>query len=124
MSYVNHRLHRLVADWPGLARIGAASLRAELAARPSDQALRALIAELCTSSAEFRDAWPLQEVHRFRSQNLTLRDAALGTLHLEIDKLVPNDDASATIVVYSPTDAESRARLPTWIAAASSTMPR
>ena len=32
-----------------------------------------------------------------------------------------NDDASATVVVYSPTDAESRARLPLWVAAASST---
>ncbi|GEC09202.1 transcriptional regulator [Streptomyces spinoverrucosus] len=54
--------HHFIADWDGATNATAALLRAEAGRYPQDKALRELIGELSTVSAEFRTRWAAHNV--------------------------------------------------------------
>ncbi|WP_436949797.1 helix-turn-helix transcriptional regulator [Streptomyces sp. SudanB52_2052] len=60
--FLDDTSHDFIEDWDGAARTTAALLRAEAGRYPHDRALRALVGELSTVSAEFRTRWAAHDV--------------------------------------------------------------
>lgn len=77
-----------VADWEGALAATVALLRAEAGRYPHDKALRELIGELCTTSAEFRTRWAAHDVR----------------IHHGGVKQFQHPDAGPLKLVYQPLD--------------------
>lgn len=71
-----------VADWEGALATTVAMLRAEAGRYPYDKALRELIGELCTMSAEFRTRWAAHDVRVHHSGVKQLQHPDAGPLKL------------------------------------------
>lgn len=80
--------HAFAADWDGAAMTTAALLRAEAGRYPNDKALRELLGELSTLSAEFRIQWA--------SHNVRIHHGGVKRFH--------HPDAGDLELTYQPLD--------------------
>lgn len=110
-------------DWEGAVDITAALLRAEAGRYPEDKALRELIGELSTVSAEFRTRWASHQVRVHHGGAKRLRHPDVGLLELTYQPLdLPisaREAHSLTIYTAEPgTPDEDRLKLlASWAAA-------
>jgi hypothetical protein len=97
-------------QWPGVADEVAALLRDSLDRHEQDAAFRSIVGELSATSRAFAEAWADESVpvqtgsHRFPND-------AVGTLRLTYHQLMMPDNYDDTLVVWRPSDEESRAAL-------------
>ena len=70
------------------------------------------IRRLCSLSREFADLWARHEVANAQSRTLSFLNPQAGLLRLVSSELELPSLPEARIVVYTPADADSRARLP------------
>jgi transcriptional regulator with XRE-family HTH domain len=70
------------------------------------------IRRLSSLSREFADLWARHEVSNAQSRTLSFRNPQAGVLRLVSSELELPNFPEARIVVYTPADADSRARLP------------
>jgi transcriptional regulator with XRE-family HTH domain len=70
------------------------------------------IRRLSSLSREFADLWARHEVTKPERRILTYQHPRAGTLHLAASELDVPDLPEARVIVYTPLDAETRARLP------------
>ncbi|NEA98744.1 helix-turn-helix transcriptional regulator [Streptomyces sp. SID13726] len=108
--------HDFLDDWGVSASLTVSLLRAESGRYPDDTALRALVGELATRSAEFRTRWDAHEVrvHHGGVKSFHHPDAGLLTLTYQpLDLPVSSHEAhSLTIYTAEPgTPDEDRLRL-------------
>ncbi|GAA0811929.1 helix-turn-helix transcriptional regulator [Spirilliplanes yamanashiensis] len=76
------------ADWDAAADTTVALLRAEAGRYPNDKALRELVGELSTVSAEFRTRWAAHDVRLHHGGVKRFRHHAVGSLELTYYPLV------------------------------------
>jgi transcriptional regulator with XRE-family HTH domain len=86
--------HGFVADWDSAANTTAALLRAEAGRYPDDKALRELVGELSTLSAEFRTRWA--------THNVRIHHGGVKRFH--------HPDAGPLELTYQPLDLPISAR--------------
>jgi hypothetical protein len=70
------------------------------------------IRRLSSLSREFTDLWALHEVANWESRNLTYLHPQAGELRLAVTELEVPDMPEARIMVYTPKDDDTRARMP------------
>jgi hypothetical protein len=70
------------------------------------------IRRLASLSSEFADLWARHEVADVEPRTLTYLHPQAGELHLAVSELAVPDMPEARIVVYTPRDADTRARMP------------
>ncbi|MCX4580719.1 helix-turn-helix transcriptional regulator [Streptomyces sp. NBC_01571] len=105
-----------VADWHGALGATVALLRAEAGRYPHDKALRELIGELCTTSAEFRTRWAAHDVRIHHGGVKQFQHPDAGTVELVYQPLdlpiSPREVHSLTIYTAEPdTPDEDRLKL-------------
>ena len=85
-------------------RVTASELRTALSRYPHDDYLRALLAELTTSSPTFRDYWERGEVIAWRSATKRLRHPTHGRVTYDIE-LLQDPERDHWVMLYTPRDA-------------------
>ncbi|WP_369170924.1 helix-turn-helix transcriptional regulator [Streptomyces sp. R28] len=108
--------HDFVDDWDGAANITVALLRAEAGRYPNDRALRELVGELSTVSAEFRTRWAAHNVRIHHGGVKRFHHPEAGSLELTYQPLdLPmsaHEAHSLTIYTAEPgTSDEDRLKL-------------
>lgn len=122
MSLMSDVFHELLPDWPRTVKAGVPYLRAVAADQPGDQRLRAVIADVSQSSAEFREAWELWEVRRSipHAEEAQIHHPTFEDMHLQVFELDLRGQPPVTVIVLYPADEQSRDRLRRWLAATGS----
>ncbi|WP_328296604.1 helix-turn-helix transcriptional regulator [Streptomyces sp. NBC_00435] len=100
-----------MTDMPAARRLMAAKFRASMAEHLAEPAWKALLARLEAASPEFREVWARHEVVGPGGRAKYLRNAQVGTLHLEQTNLWLGPAAGPRVVAYVPLDERSRERL-------------
>ncbi|MEU9152434.1 helix-turn-helix transcriptional regulator [Streptomyces sp. NPDC048417] len=98
-------------DRPVRAREHVANLRAVAAARPTDPAPGALVAELRAHSQEFADLWAQHEVSVRRAATKRFRHPAVGLLELDCEVLLAADHNQLLVIHTARPGTESHERL-------------
>ncbi|NHI17543.1 helix-turn-helix domain-containing protein [Microbacterium excoecariae] len=117
-TFLDPRAQTFYADWAQARRMTAAMLRLEVGRNPLDEELTALIGELSTRSAHFRQDWAAHDVHEHRSGVKTFNHPGVGAIQVAFDGWqLPGEDG-LSIVTYSAgpgtPDADRLALLPAW----------
>jgi transcriptional regulator with XRE-family HTH domain len=100
------------AEYDAHIRYMVARLRAAYGRHVGDPDWEEDIRRLASMSREFADLWARHEVAEAEPRNLTYLHPRAGTLSLAISELHVPDMPDARIMVYTPRDAETRARMP------------
>jgi MmyB-like transcription regulator ligand binding domain len=79
---------------------------------PGDRDWEEDIRRLSSLSREFTDLWARHEVADAEPRTLTFQHPQAGTLRLAVSELKVPDMPEARIMVYTPRDADTRARMP------------
>jgi len=91
-------------DWDEATDIAVSGLREVAGSASNDPAMRALIDELSTRSARFRELWARAEVG-YREGILHVRHPLVGELYLRRNRLsVPNSGGQHVILFYADPD--------------------
>ncbi|MEU5311835.1 helix-turn-helix transcriptional regulator [Streptomyces sp. NPDC021562] len=98
-------------DRPARAREHVAHLRAVAAARPTDPAPAALVAELRSGSEEFARLWATHEVAVRRATTKRFRHPAVGLLELDCEVLLNADTHQQLVIHTARPGTESHERL-------------
>ncbi|MFI5493733.1 helix-turn-helix domain-containing protein [Actinoplanes sp. NPDC051859] len=109
---VDPQVSALYADWPAKVRDIAAYLRLDAARHPDDARTRALLAELCAASPEFRAAWDDHDLNEKTHGGYVYLHPQAGRLELGFEALrLPDDPDQALIVHTAPDGSDAVARL-------------
>ena len=107
-------------DHDRIARDMAAKLRMEAGRNPQDEELIALIGELSTRSALFRQRWASQDVRFHRSGHKRLHHPVVGPLDLDVESMELSTDPGLLLSVYTApagtASADGLALLASWAA--------
>ncbi|HEY2203034.1 MAG TPA: hypothetical protein VGH99_00970 [Pseudonocardia sp.] len=104
-------LSRLYVNRELVIREGIADLRAAWAARPGDEGLARLVADLTAQSEDFARLWALRDVRVNGRGRKSLNHPRVGPLTVEFEALTPLQDPDQRIVVYRAADAASQRAL-------------
>jgi transcriptional regulator with XRE-family HTH domain len=91
---------RFYPDWPTVAKVNAALLRAELGRTPEDDRLTDLIDELSDRSDVFRSFWNDHDVAEHRAGRTQIRHPVVGHLDLAYEAMQLTADVGLTMVAY------------------------
>jgi SAM-dependent methyltransferase len=100
------------AEYDSQVRYMVARLRAAYARHIGDPEWEEDIRRLASMSREFAELWARHEVAEVEPRTLTYLHPRAGTLSLAVSELNLPDLSEARIVVYTPRDDETRARMP------------
>ncbi|MFD2077566.1 Helix-turn-helix domain-containing protein [Actinopolymorpha cephalotaxi] len=115
-QFLDPRAHDYYPDWDGAANITAALLRSEAGRHPYDKALRELVGELSTVSADFRSRWAAHDVriHRSGVKSFLHPDVGLVEITYHSMQLSPSENEVLDMTIYTAepgSDSEDRLRL-------------
>ncbi|MEU7032870.1 helix-turn-helix domain-containing protein [Streptomyces sp. NPDC046237] len=109
LAFTNDEWRAAVAELPDVTRAMAGKFRASMAEHLAEPAWKALLHRLETASPEFREIWARHEVVAQGGRTKIIRNAHVGTLHLEHTNTWLGPTSGPRLVTYVPVDAESRA---------------
>lgn len=99
--FLDPRAKDYYVDWPLARRMTTAMLRLEAGRDPLNGKLTALIGELSTLSAQFREDWAAQDVHEHRTGQKAFRHPAVGQVEVTFDVFEMPGEPGLSIVTYS-----------------------
>jgi transcriptional regulator with XRE-family HTH domain len=99
-------------EYEGQVRYMVARLRSAYGRHVGDPDWEEDIRRLASMSREFSELWARHEVAEAEPRTLTYRHPRAGTLSLAVSELNLPDLPDARIVVYTPRDDDTRARMP------------
>ncbi|KOU40218.1 helix-turn-helix domain-containing protein [Streptomyces sp. WM6378] len=111
LAFTNPDWRASVVDVAEMNRVMAAKFRASMAEHLAEPAWKALLARLTGASQEFREVWARHEVVNQGGKTKYLRNAHVGLLSVEHTNLWLGPSAGPRVVMYVPTDDETRGRL-------------
>ena len=100
-----------IVNWSQFAAASVAGLRRDLARRPGDRALIALIAELRSTEPSFEQWWSDHEVREFERATKIIQHPAAGTLEFGIEFLTSPSEPDQSLIVYTVEDGSSTAEI-------------
>lgn len=100
-------------DWEGVARFVVAAFRADVARAGVASKAEGLVAELCSSSADFEAMWRSNDVRGYGAGLKRLRHHALGPMSFEYSSFIVDGRPDLSLVVYNPATPEDADRLTT-----------
>lgn len=100
-----------IVNWSQFAAAAVANLRRDLARRPRDRALNALIDELRSSEPCFEQWWSDHEVREFERATKIIQHPAAGTLEFGIEFLTSPTSPAQSLIVYTVEDGSSTAKI-------------
>lgn len=100
-------------DWEGVARFVVAAFRADVARAGVASKAEGLVAELCSSSADFEAMWRSNDVRGYGAGLKRLRHHALGPMSFEYSSFIVDGRPDLSLVVYNPATQEDADRLTT-----------
>ncbi|MDV6303730.1 MULTISPECIES: helix-turn-helix transcriptional regulator [Rhodococcus] len=100
-----------IVNWSQFAAAAVANLRRDLARRPRDRALTALIDELRSSEPCFEQWWSDHEVREFERATKIIQHPAAGTLEFGIEFLTSPSEPTQSLIVYTVEDGSSTAKI-------------
>jgi transcriptional regulator with XRE-family HTH domain len=110
--FVHNEARRHFLNFDREAGLLVATLRASYGQHLKEPAWNEFISELCERSEEFAELWARQEVASPGSRTKHFLHPDAGLLRLRSTSLAVADMPEARVVVYTPTDEETRQRLP------------
>jgi transcriptional regulator with XRE-family HTH domain len=110
--FVHDEARRHFLNFDREAGLLVATLRASYGQHLREPAWNEFISELCERSEEFAELWARQEVASPGSRTKHFLHPDAGLLRLRSTSLAVADMPEARVVVYTPTDEETRQRLP------------
>ncbi|MFD7321202.1 helix-turn-helix domain-containing protein [Streptomyces sp. NPDC059875] len=111
LAFTNDDWRAAVAELPDVTRSMAGKFRASMAEHLAEPTWKALLHRLEAASPEFREIWARHEVVAQGGRTKIIRNAQVGTLHLEHTNLWLGPTSGPRLVTYVPVDEESRAGL-------------
>ncbi|MFE5937710.1 helix-turn-helix transcriptional regulator [Streptomyces sp. NPDC056470] len=111
LAFTHEEWRAAVAELPDVTRAMAGKFRASMAEHLAEPAWKALLHRLETASPEFREIWARHEVVAQGGRTKIIRNAHVGTLHLEHTNVWLGPTSGPRLVTYVPVDQESRAGL-------------
>ncbi|OZE43580.1 transcriptional regulator [Rhodococcus sp. 05-2254-6] len=100
-----------IVNWSQFAAAAVANLRRDLARRPGDGVLTALIDELRSSEPCFEQWWSDHEVREFERATKIIQHPAAGTLEFGIEFLIAPSEPGQSLIVYTVEDGSSTAKI-------------
>ncbi|OZE15684.1 transcriptional regulator [Rhodococcus sp. 05-2255-3B1] len=100
-----------IVNWSQFAAASVAGLRRDLARRPGDRALTALIDELRSAEPCFEQWWSDHEVREFERATKIIQHPAAGTLEFGIEFLTSPSEPDQSLIVYTVEDGSSTAEI-------------
>ncbi|KZF00421.1 transcriptional regulator [Rhodococcus sp. EPR-279] len=100
-----------IVNWSQFAAAAVANLRRDLARRPGDRTLTALIDELRSSEPCFEQWWSDHEVREFERATKIIQHPAAGTLEFGIEFLTSPSEPGQSLIVYTVEDGSSTAKI-------------
>jgi transcriptional regulator with XRE-family HTH domain len=100
-----------IVNWSQFAAAAVANLRRELARRPGDRALTALIDELRSTEPFFEQWWSDHEVREFERATKIIQHPSAGTLEFGIEFLTSPSEPGQSLIVYTVEDGSSTAKI-------------
>ena len=120
--FLDSRAHDYYADWPLACSLIAAMLRYQAGRDPLNADLTALIGELATRSARFRQDWADQDVHEHRTGSKVYRHPEVGELELNYDVFELPGEPGLSIGTYTATPGSPSADKLALLASSAATM--
>ncbi|MGW7258293.1 helix-turn-helix transcriptional regulator [Streptomyces sp. NPDC054834] len=111
LVYTDPYLHELIADWEVSRRLLLAEFRAESGPRLGEPPYAHLIGRLLKTSEAFRTDWSIRDIEVFTSRERVFHHPVVGSLRLEQHRLAPSDHPDVRVVIYTPVDPDTAARL-------------
>ncbi|KPI02585.1 helix-turn-helix domain protein [Actinobacteria bacterium OK074] len=102
----------LLVDWHDDTRRLIAEYRVAAARHAGHPRFDQLTQSLLDASGEFREGWAEHDVGVFRPTRKEFDHPALGRFTFDYAKLASGEDSEAKVVVYLPSDEETRGKLP------------
>lgn len=99
--FLDPRARDYYVDWAMARRTVAAMMRLEAGRNPLDADLTALIGELSSLSAAFREDWARHDVHEHRTGVKSFRHPDVGLVEVSFDVFETPGESGLTIVTYS-----------------------
>ncbi|GAB3451495.1 helix-turn-helix transcriptional regulator [Streptomonospora sediminis] len=99
--FLDPRAQDYYVDWPLARRTVAAMMRLEAGRNPLDADLTALIGELSSLSAAFREDWARHDVHEHRTGVKSFRHPDVGLVEVSFDVFEMPGESGLVIVTYS-----------------------
>ena len=100
-----------IVNWSQFAAASVAALRRDLARRPGDPTLMALIDELRSSEKCFEQWWSDHEVAEFAGATKIIQHPAAGTLQFGIEFLTSPTEPDQSLIVYTVEEGSSTAKV-------------
>ncbi|CCQ15371.1 Helix-turn-helix protein [Rhodococcus sp. AW25M09] len=100
-----------IVNWSQFAAASVAGLRRDLARRPGDPTLQALIDELRSAEPCFEQWWSGQEVGEFAGATKIIQHPAAGTLQFDIEILASPSEPDQSLIVYTVEEGSSTAKV-------------
>jgi transcriptional regulator with XRE-family HTH domain len=119
--FLDSRARDYYADWPLACSLTAAMLRYQAGRDPLNADLTAVIGELATRSAQFRQDWADQGVHEHRTGTKVYRHPDVGDLELTYDVFEMPGEPGLSLGTYTATPETASAEKLALLASAAAT---
>jgi transcriptional regulator with XRE-family HTH domain len=111
LVFTDPHVRTLLTDWEVTSHRFLAEFRAEAGPRLGDPAFVALVERLLDASDAFRAGWERHDIEGFSSRERVFSHSDVGDLRFEHHRLAPSDHPDLHLVIYTPVDDTTRARL-------------
>jgi transcriptional regulator with XRE-family HTH domain len=106
-------------DWQSVARFVVGALRADAVRAGAREEVGRLAEEMCRTSPEFATIWNSNDLANQRDGMKRLHHRAIGTIELEFSTFAVDGRSDLAMVVYSPVDDATAARIGAYVDQAS-----
>lgn len=113
MIFTEDSVRRLMPDWDTDSHRFLAQFRAEAAPHFGQPEVAYMVDDLFENSSDFRSGWKSKDLELFSARPRRFNHPICGNLYLHQHRLSPPEHPDILIVVYTPGDSESAARLQT-----------
>ena len=102
LIFRDSHIRKRQADWEGVARFVVGAFRADAARAGANGAIKALVDELSSFSAEFAAMWCENDVRGYGEGTKTLRHPQAGLLQMEYSAFAVDGRPDLSMVIYNP----------------------
>lgn len=111
MIFTEDSVRQLMPDWDTDSHRFLAQFRAEAAPHFGQPEVAYMVDDLFEKSSDFRSGWNSKDLELFSARPRRFKHPTCGNLYLHQHRLSPPEHPDVLIVVYTPGDTESAARL-------------